>query len=261
MWVPEKRQGMRRRALIATAGTGIAALTAGCFDTNDDDDQTGLPPASASTNQEDEQDIDGAPLQVSGTGSVSAEPNQAVFQVSVEETGDEAEAVSEAVAERIETVRDALTDAGLDDDEIETANYRLGQPHRNPGYEATHSLAVTVDDVDRVGELVDTAVGAGADEVGRINFTIDDETREGLREQALGRAIDDAREEAEVVAQAQGMEITGIIETAVSDSGVSPYRVQYSAARAEMDDGGARTEIDGGEVNVRASVTVTYALE
>lgn len=245
---------MRRRALLATFGTGIAAAAAGCFG----DEPDGLP--AASSNPDQDREIDGAPLRVSGSGSVSTEPNQARFRAAIEETGDDAEAVGENLAARVDEVQAALLDAGLEDGAIETSRYRLREQRQGTGYEATHSLLVEVDDVDRVGELIDVAIEAGADGVGRINFSIDDETRAEHREVALERAIDDARAEAEVVAEAKGMEITGVAEVEVESSGVSPFEVRYAVA--EADDGGSGgTDIDGGDVDVSASVTVTYIIE
>lgn len=246
---------MQRRTVLAGAGTVLATAVAGCLD--DEDSPESLSAAAVADDQQADP-ADGAPLRVSGSGSVAAEPDRATFSVGIEETGDDADAVSDRLAARVEDVREALRSDGIEEDAIETSRFRLREQRQGTGYEATHSLSVEVDDVDRVGELIDTAVEAGADGIGRVNFTLEESTRAELREQALERAINDAREEAEHVAGVKEMEIVGVAEVDVEDRGFSPFQTRYAVTEA---DDAADTDIQEGDVDVSASVSVTYVIE
>ena len=243
---------MHRRTFLAAAACSTVAL-AGCL--GDEEPTEGTSLAALGTVNED--DVVGT-IETSGSGTVEEEPDMATMRVSVEETGDEAEEVRTQLAERAETVRDALIDAGIDEDYVITSRYDLGERRRSPGYEGSHRYEVTIQDVDEVGRIVDVAVDAGADDVGRIQFTLSEATREDLRSLALERAVEDARNDAESIAAAKNVEIIGVASVSTDDGQVSPLRVQYDMAD-ETDDAG--TEIDEGPVTVSASVTVVYGFE
>ncbi|MFL9594350.1 SIMPL domain-containing protein, partial [Aeromonas schubertii] len=72
-----------------------------------------------------------------------------------------------------------------------------GTQPRNGLYEGAYAYRVEVADVDAVGRVIDTAVDAGADDVGRATFTLSEATREDLREIAIEDAMVNAEREAE----------------------------------------------------------------
>ena len=243
---------MHRRTFLAGAACSTVAL-AGCLGDENPDENTEL----AALGTVDEADAAGT-IETSGSGTVEEEPDLATMRVSVEETGDEAEDVRTQLAERAEEVRDALIEAGIDEDDITTSRYDLGEQRQEPGYEGSHRYQVTVRDVDEVGRIVDVAVDAGADDVGRIQFTLSEATREDLRGLALERAVEDARSDAESIAAAKDLEIVGVVSVSTDDRGVSPQRGSLEMAD---DADNASTEIDEGPVTVSASVTVVYGFE
>jgi uncharacterized protein YggE len=214
----------------------------------------------------DSPDADGPTVGVSATGTVSAAPDEAVVRVAVVRTAASADAARGGLAEDVAALREALREAGVPDDAVETTSFgvfplydrdrpRDGTGPREPtGYRATHSLAVTVP-VDDAGAAVDTAVGAGADEVYGVAFTLSDERRADLRSQAVERAVAAARADADAAAGAAGLSVDAVRTVTVEDGGsVSPF-----VARAEADTAGAATTFDPSPVTVQASVRVTYA--
>ena len=243
---------MHRRTFLAAAACSTVAL-AGCLGDEEPNENAGL----AALGTVDESEVGGT-IETSGSGMVEEEPDLATMRVSVEETGSEAEDVRTRLAKRADEVRNALIDAGIDEDDVTTSRYDLGQQRRGTGYEGSHRYQVTVRDVDEVGRIVDVAVDAGADDVGRIQFTLSEATREDLRGMALERAVEDARNDAESIAAAKGLEIVGVVSVSTDDGRVSPLRVQYDMADEAGDAG---TEIDEGPVTVSASVTVVYGFE
>jgi len=197
-----------------------------------------------------------------GTATVSASPDRAEVTVAVESTADNASAARSQVAADVERLREALTDAGY---EVRTVDFRLSPEydHRSDerelvGYRAYHALSFETSP-DDAGSAVDLAVDNGASAVREVRFTLSDERRAELREEALAAAVNDARGTAETAAGAADRSVGTELSMRVGSAGVSPYdsRVVYETAA----DAGAATSFDPGPVTVSASVTVTYELE
>lgn len=197
-----------------------------------------------------------------GSATVSASPDRAVVGVAVEVTADTATEARSQVADQVNGLRDALTDAGY---EVETVAFRLspeydysGQERELVGYRAYHALQfeTTPDDA---GSAVDLAVDNGATSVDRVQFTLSEETRAELRNEALAAAVEDARATAETVAGAADRSVGTELSMQVGSAGFQPYdgRVAYETAA----DAGGSTSFEPGSVTVSASVTVTYELE
>jgi hypothetical protein len=208
--------------------------------------------------------VDGIPttISVSGTGEATAEADLAVLSVAVTATADSANAAREQVATDADRMRQALRDAGVPDDAVTTTAFRVGVEYDYSGetrdvvgYRAVHAYRVEVAP-DRAGELIDVAVGNGASEVSNVSFTLTEETRADLRQQAIERAMDAARQDADTVAAAADLSVVGV-QSASTQADVRPF-----AERSVADDsGGAATTLEPGPVTVSATVSVTYEAE
>jgi len=209
-----------------------------------------------------------APLQnrtitVSGSNQVDVTPDAAVVRVSVTASGSDAGNVSQAVADRAETLREALRDSGVTDEDVRTVGYSV-HGERGPReaaaddrYVGRQTFAVTIDDVDRAGALVDAAVAGGADEVHGVSFTLSEAAREEARDRALRNAVDDAQGEATVLAGATGLEVTGVQAVSTTGTQVHPFRAEAVMVNAD----GAGTQIDSRDVTVTATVQVVFGAE
>lgn len=260
---------MRRRKLILGGGSVATVALAGCIGSGQGTDGGAPDGDSART------------ITVSESGEKDAEPDLAVFRASVEAAGDEAGEVRDELAERSDELYDELVADGIDEDEITTGRFdireriderRLEEEGVEPGseeelqeytyYEGTHSLTIEVENTDAVGDVVDTAVDAGADDIGRIEFTLSDEKREALREDALEEAMENARSEAEFVASE--VDATVVEATRIDTSGGGVTRVRESVEMADtVDDDAAEpsTELHPDDVTVDATVDVKYTIE
>lgn len=209
-------------------------------------------------------ETEGPTVGVTATGTVSAAPDEAVVRFAVVRSADIAETARAGLADDVAAVREALRDAGVPGEAVETVSFGVvpvyendrsgtAEETRNPaGYRATHALAVTVP-VDDAGPTVDAVVGAGADEVYGVAFTLSDDRRADLRAQAVERAVAAARADADAAADAAGLSVDGVRSLTVEDgSSVSPRVVRAEAGTA----GG--TTFDSGPTTVRATVRVTY---
>lgn len=124
------------------------------------------------------------------------------------------------------------------------------------GYVARNAVEVRVDDLPKLGQVLDVAVGAGATSVSGIRFDVKD--RAGAEQAALQRAVADARAQASTAAQAAGMKVERVVRIEVQRHAEVPPRPMY-AMRAEMA-ASAEPPIAAGELEVKATVTMTSAI-
>jgi uncharacterized protein YggE len=124
------------------------------------------------------------------------------------------------------------------------------------GYVARNSIDIRVDDLSRVGEIIDLAVGSGATSVSSVRFDL--RNREAVERDALRQAVGNARLRADAAAAGAGRVIDRVlrIEEAASQEGVRPV-MRFAAASAEA----APTPISPTDVEVRAQVTLTAILK
>ncbi|WP_251341825.1 SIMPL domain-containing protein [Haloplanus halophilus] len=203
---------------------------------------------------------DGSTISVSATGTASAEADLAVVSLGVEVTADGAADAREAVARDVTSVRSALADAGVPDANVTTTSFGIAPVYdyldgerELRGYRAVHSLAVETAPAN-AGSVVDVAVGAGATTVDGVQFTLSDERRAELRSTALDRAMGAARTDADGIATAADLSVTGVTH-ATTGAEFGPFPV----ARFEDAAAGSETTFQPAPVTVTATVDVTYA--
>jgi len=158
-------------------------------------------------------------ISVSGTGEVFATPDIATFNFTVEGKGDDAVSAQNEVAETMDEINSYLLDVGVEEKDVKTNYYNLTPRYEYPdsdcdgwgycppsrkeptliGYEVNQSISVKVRDTEKAGEIISTVGQMGAMNVSGLSFTIDDE--DVLYAEAREKAIDDAREKAEVLAE------------------------------------------------------------
>jgi uncharacterized protein len=208
---------------------------------------------------------------VSATGFVEREPDQAVLSLAVETFEPNAGEAAGRNAERMDALFAALRDAGIPEDRMRTTSYQIhpeyarqppGQEQQEPrivGYRAINMVEVRIEPVDRVGAVIDRAIGSGANRVAGISFGLRD-PREARRA-AIGEAVSDARAEAEALAAAIGEPLGPILD--IRTVGAPSPRIEAVrelAAPASFDAMQAPTPIEPGTMRVTANVTIVYRL-
>lgn len=245
---------MHSKMTLASLALAGLLLTAGC--------STGPSPGSAAATSPD--DTADRTVQVAATGQTETEPNRAVLRVAVTAHGDEVDTVRERLATNASRMRTALREVGIDDGQIRTERYDIDQNYRReerasgPRYRGRHSYQITLADTDRAGSVVVTAVENGASRIEGIRFTISDEKRSQLREQAVEDAVETARGQAEAAAGGAGLVVTDARTVRTGELRTEPYRVQETAALAADGGSGGGPSFAGGSVTVTARVLVTY---
>lgn len=248
---------MRRRDFVATTGIATAAALSGCTSALGEETNTNTTVEELHV-QQVEQDT----IRTTGSGAVETDPDRATFTVSVEaHDRDDASAVVDDLSEQADELLAALLEYGVDEDDVTTTRYDLSESSRRNRYEGEHRYRVEVDDPDAVGEVIDVAVDAGADSVGRVQFTLSEQRREELYDDAVEEAVEDAREEAEMYSSAAGQALGDPTSIETSQTGHAPFRQRLDVEFAADADDGAATQIEQGEVAVTAEVTVEYLFD
>ncbi len=202
---------------------------------------------------------------VSGQGEVTVVPDLATLWLGVEAQADTVAEAQEQAMGAMDAVMDALTDNGVDEDDIQTQYFNIDQVTRWDddeyvviGYRVTNMVTAKIRDIDNVGTVIDAAAEAGGDliRINNIAFSVDDPS--DYYEEAREEAMDDAKEKAEQLADLAGVELG--LPTYISEGTIySPvdYRgMDVMAPSAE----GYETSISPGELEVTLTVQVAYAI-
>ena len=205
-----------------------------------------------------------APVVVTtGEGIVKRAPDRAWVTVAAESRAKTPQDAQKQNATAMSSVLQKLKGAGIPDEAIQTSAYDL-QPEYDyndgrqtlRGYVARNSLDVRVDALPKLGEIIDLAVGSGATRISGIRFDLKD--RSAVEREALRLAVADARGRAEAAAAGADMKLGAILRIEEQGAVVTPPRPMM-AMRAEAAQQ-ATTPVAPGELEIRASVTVTSAL-
>lgn len=204
-------------------------------------------------------------LTVSGSGTVLVESDLAIVTLGVREIAEDVLEAQSTVNSKIAAIRQALIDAGVKEDEINTdsisiyANYDYSSRGRERivGYTAANSLSVRTANIDGVGTLIDAAFAVGANALDNVQFTVRDDVQ--AQEQALTLAVEDAMRKAEVLARAAGMRIKSI--ESIAESGVSSYDSMRNYETLADAASGEGTMVQAALVSVNASISMEFELE
>jgi hypothetical protein len=208
-------------------------------------------------------------IRVTGVGEARARPDQAIADFAVETAAATAAAAASENAGVMERVIAALVRAGVPRDRIETSGFNVFpeyDPQPRPeqtvpavrGYRVMNSVTVTMDDVARVGAVIDAALGAGANRVNGVRFSLRDP--QAFRQRAIDDAVRRARADAEALAGALNLGLGMVREAYTADVGtVQPMAYARMEMAADMAQS-APTPINPGEQTVRATVVVVYSI-
>lgn len=222
---------------------------------------------AASAQQQPARDHTDTPVVVTtGQASVKRAPDRAWVMIATESRAKTPREAQKMNADAMSAVMQKLKGTGLAADAIRTLSYDL-QPEIDfregrqtvRGYVARNTIEIRVDDIPKAGEIVEIAVAAGATNVGGIRFDLKD--RAAAERDALSRAVADARARAEAAAAGAGMRIDRIIRIQ-EQRGFEPSPMANVAMMAErVGVGAGQPPITPGELEIRATVTVTAAVK
>jgi uncharacterized protein YggE len=202
---------------------------------------------------------------VSGEGLVTGVPDQAWVTFAVESRSKNPKDAQAQNAKAMTSVQTHVVAAGIPKEAIRTLSYDLQlesdwvNGRQVPrGYLARNTIQVRLDDITRVGEVIDLAITNGANSVHGVRFDL--KQRESLEREALKRATADARARAEAAAAGAGASIGRVvrIEEPARSSPSPPVAMMREALAA---DAGVPTPVVAGEIEIRSRVMLTATLK
>ena len=208
-------------------------------------------------------------ITVSGTGETQVSADTAVVSLGVSARDRDVLKAQQKVNETIAAIRKALADRGVEEECVNTDYMNIyalydytGDSEQIDAYNANSTLAIRVTDMDSVGMLIDAAFAAGANTLNGISFSASD--TEDAKAESLKKAVAEAREKAEVLAEVSGLRITGI--ESVSEGGVYSYGNtvgNFSAKGMDFAEeaADAGTVVQAAKLIVNATVNITFTAE
>lgn len=199
-----------------------------------------------------------------GEGVVKMAPDRVWVTIAAESRAKSPREAQRANADAMKAVLDKLKTLGLPADAIRTSGYDL-QPQFDyvngrqslREYLARNTVEVRVDDVSRAGEVLDAAVGSGATSVSGVRFDLKD--RSAAEREALKKAVADARGRADAAATGAGMKVDRVVK--IEEQRVMiPEPRPIMMTRQSMVAEGAGPPISAGELEIRATVTMTSSI-
>jgi uncharacterized protein YggE len=206
-------------------------------------------------------------ITVVGIGKVTGKPDVGRVTVGIETQASSLQKAVDDNKAKMNSLLDTLKQLGLADKDIRTSNYsvyteRASAPAMGAEvstdqmiYHVTNQVDVTVRDVNRIGEVLDKAVAAGANNIYGVNFSVEDTA--GLEADAREKAVADARARAEELARLNGVQL-GEVLTVSEVIGGSAYPMYRDAMGLG---GGGGTPVQPGELEMSLSIQITYAVK
>jgi uncharacterized protein len=202
---------------------------------------------------------------VTGRGEVAAVPDTALISLGVNKTGPTVEGAKEEVNKIINQITMEIKQLGVEEKNIKTTNFTVTPnidfrdgSQRTNGYIVNANIEVRVKPVDRANNAIDVATRLGANQIGSVQFVLNDEDRKKLEMDARKEAISEAKEKAASIAQAAGIKLGRIIDVQESSEGDLPP--VYSRMEAiDLDQKQTEpTELNPGENKVVVNVSLSY---
>ena len=203
-------------------------------------------------------------IRVTGDARVTAKPDREQIDVGVTTRAALSQDAASQNARELEAVLAAVRKAAGPTAVLRTLSYSLTPNYRyHPkegeptieGYTALNVVQVQLDDLTRIGAVIDAATQSGANRVQGIQFTLRDQ--DTVRAQALREAATRARAEVDVLAAALGVKVLRILSVEESSPRFAPVRVYGGAARAMNAEAAPQTQVESGTLDVTADVTLS----
>ncbi|HEV2268260.1 MAG TPA: SIMPL domain-containing protein [Steroidobacteraceae bacterium] len=205
-----------------------------------------------------------ATIQVTGQAKVSETPDRVYIDIGVTTQAVKSQDAAAQNASRVAAVIAAMRRAAGSGAQLTTTEYSVSPNYRYSrnggaptvvGYTVSNVVQVRLDDLGSVGRVIDAATQAGSNNVQDIRFALRDE--DTPRAEALRDAALRARLDADALAAALGLQVVRVLSVSEESPTVVPIYRQFRAAAVEMAAVAPTTPVEGGTIDVNATVTLT----
>lgn len=210
-------------------------------------------------------------VSVSGEGIVKIEPDIVTVRFGIVTRDDDPVRARRLNEEAAAKALDAVRALGVEERKIritvlqlnELREYDRDRRRQVPaGFEATRQAVVELDDMDKLPQLIAGVTSHGANRLFGLSYDISN--RDEIRDQALQKAVENARRKASVMTESLGVTLGPVMrisEERFEFPGPVPVRAMMLEQRDQMIDTGVPEAYAAGEIEVRANVQVVFILE
>ena len=208
-------------------------------------------------------------IAVSGMAEQEVAPDMAYIDVGINVRADDAETARTQEAQIASQIRRALLGLAITDNDLQNTSYYLYQEYkvdRNgvrtaDKYVLDSSIKVTVKDLDKLSQVIDNVVEAGATNISNITYALS--TQNIIQRQLLATAVENARDKAAVVANAGSRTLGNMLSADINsfDGGtIVAYGANKLRSTTNLAEDGVGTKLSPGKIKLNARVQVVFSL-
>lgn len=208
-------------------------------------------------------------IAVSGMAEQEVAPDMAYIDVGINVRADDAETARTQEAQIASQIRRALLGLAITDNDLQNTSYYLYQEYkvdRNgvrtaDKYVLDSSIKVTVKDLDKLSQVIDNVVEAGATNISNITYALS--TQNIIQRQLLATAVENARDKAAVVANAGSRTLGNMLSADINsfDGGtIVAYGANKLRSTTNLAEDGMATKLSPGKIKLNARVQVVFSL-
>lgn len=208
-------------------------------------------------------------IAVSGMAEQEVAPDMAYIDVGINVRADDAETARTQEAQIASQIRRALLGLAITDNDLQNTSYYLYQEYKvdrsgvrtADKYVLDSSIKVTVKDLDKLSQVIDNVVEAGATNISNITYALS--TQNIIQRQLLATAVENARDKAAVVANAGSRTIGNMLSADINsfDGGtIVAYGANKLRSTTNLAEDGVATKLSPGKIKLNARVQVVFSL-
>lgn len=208
-------------------------------------------------------------IAVSGMAEQEVAPDMAYIDVGINVRADDAETARTQEAQIASQIRRVLLGLAITDNDLQNTSYYLYQEYkvdRNgvrtaDKYVLDSSIKVTVKDLDKLSQVIDNVVEAGATNISNITYALS--TQNIIQRQLLATAVENARDKAAVVANAGNRTLGNMLSADINsfDGGtIVAYGANKLRSTTNLAEDGVATKLSPGKIKLNARVQVVFSL-
>ncbi|MCE7984994.1 MAG: DUF541 domain-containing protein [Caldilinea sp. CFX5] len=207
-------------------------------------------------------------ITVVGEGSAAVEPDIAVANIGVQVANADVRTASDEAEEIMNAVLSAIREQGVAEEDIQTSGFSIfaefgpitqnNEQPQTPLYRVSNNVNVTIRALDQVATILDAAIGAGANNIFGVNFSVDDPTQAAA--EARAEAIANAEAKAQDLAELTGLQLGNVVSVSeIIGSRGGFYGSSSLSAVAQTGLGGGGGPIAPGQLKVAVQLEVIYS--
>lgn len=205
-------------------------------------------------------------ISVTGEGKAVGIPDVGLISLSVLSEKNTAKEVMKDNSTKMNDIIKFIKDNGVEAKDVQTSGYYLNPRYDFQdgnrifrGYDLTSTLSVKIRNLDKISEIIDGAVSRGANQIGNIQFIIDDEAK--LKDEARDKAIVQAQDKAQQIAKSAGLTLGKIISFSENGGAVAYPQSLYLDKGISAGGGGSAPAVEQGSQEIQVSVTLGFELK